>query len=119
VPAGFSTAWTCPTSLFLRRWRAPPSTPFPYTTLFRSLVACHVDDKRLVFSGDLGRYDVPIMVDPDPVAEADVLLVESTYGNRVRSEEHTSELQSLTNVVCRLLLAHKIRKCNAASSPSC
>jgi metallo-beta-lactamase family protein len=47
------------------------------------LVTCEIGGRRLVFSGDLGRYDVPIMVDPQPVAEADVLLVESTYGNRV------------------------------------
>ena len=47
------------------------------------LVTCEIGGRRLVFSGDLGRYDVPIMVDPEPVAEADVLLVESTYGNRV------------------------------------
>ncbi len=37
---------------------------------------------RLVYSGDLGRYDRPILRDPEPVAAADVLLVESTYGNR-------------------------------------
>ena len=37
---------------------------------------------RLVFSGDLGRYDRPILRDPEPVAEADVLLLESTYGGR-------------------------------------
>jgi metallo-beta-lactamase family protein len=47
------------------------------------LVTCVIGGRRLVFSGDLGRYDVPIMVDPAPVAEADVLLVESTYGDRV------------------------------------
>ena len=47
------------------------------------LVTCALGGRRLVFSGDLGRYDVPIMVDPAPVADADVLLVESTYGNRV------------------------------------
>ncbi len=47
-----------------------------------ALVHCDVGGRRLVFSGDLGRYGVPIMVDPDPVPEADVLLVESTYGNR-------------------------------------
>ena len=37
---------------------------------------------RLVFSGDLGRYGSATMVDPEPVAEADYLVVESTYGNR-------------------------------------
>jgi metallo-beta-lactamase family protein len=47
------------------------------------LVTCTIGGRRVVFSGDLGRYGVPIMIDPRPVAEADVLLVESTYGNRV------------------------------------
>jgi len=37
---------------------------------------------RIVFSGDLGRYDDATMVDPAPVEHADYLLVESTYGNR-------------------------------------
>ncbi len=37
---------------------------------------------RLVYSGDLGRYDRPILPDPEPVPAADVLLVESTYGDR-------------------------------------
>jgi metallo-beta-lactamase family protein len=46
------------------------------------LVECRMDGRRVVFSGDLGRYDVPLMRDPDPVAEADALLLESTYGNR-------------------------------------
>ncbi len=37
---------------------------------------------HVVFSGDLGRYDRPILPDPEPVPEADVLLLESTYGDR-------------------------------------
>jgi len=37
---------------------------------------------RLVFSGDLGRYDRPILCDPEPVPAADVLLLEATYGDR-------------------------------------
>ncbi len=55
------------------------------------LVACEVGGRRLIFSGDLGRYDVPIMVDPEPVAEADVLLVESTYGNRVHPPDDPAD----------------------------
>ena len=55
------------------------------------LVRCEIGGRRLVFSGDLGRYDVPIMVDPEPVAEADVLLVESTYGNRVHPPDDPAE----------------------------
>ena len=38
--------------------------------------------KRIVFSGDLGRYNDATMVDPEPVPSADYLIVESTYGNR-------------------------------------
>jgi metallo-beta-lactamase family protein len=45
-------------------------------------VECAMGGRRLVFSGDLGRYGVPIVVDPEPVREADVLIVESTYGDR-------------------------------------
>jgi len=39
--------------------------------------------RRLVYSGDLGRYDVPIMRDPVQVTSADTLLIESTYGDRL------------------------------------
>jgi metallo-beta-lactamase family protein len=40
-------------------------------------------DRRLVFSGDIGRCDIPIIRDPEPVTEgADILIMESTYGNR-------------------------------------
>ena len=48
-----------------------------------AIVACEIGGRRLVFSGDLGRYGVPIMMDPAPVPETDVLLVESTYGDRL------------------------------------
>ncbi len=41
---------------------------------------------KIVFSGDVGRYDEPILNDPSPVDEADYLLVESTYGNRVHEQ---------------------------------
>lgn len=48
-----------------------------------STVELELAGKRLVYSGDLGRYGVPIMQDPQPVLQADTLLVESTYGNRL------------------------------------
>jgi metallo-beta-lactamase family protein len=51
------------------------------------LVSVRMNGRHIVFSGDLGRYDVPIMRDPDPVAEADVLLVESTYGDRLHEAD--------------------------------
>ena len=69
--------------------------PFPvageFTVIYRHaghiLGATTVDleiknGPRVVFSGDLGRYDRPILPDPEPVPEADVLLLESTYGDR-------------------------------------
>jgi metallo-beta-lactamase family protein len=57
------------------------------------LVEVVVNGRTLVFSGDLGRYGVPIMRDPDPVPEADVLLVESTYGNRLHPpDDHRDTL---------------------------
>jgi metallo-beta-lactamase family protein len=47
-----------------------------------SIVEVTADGRRLVYSGDLGRYHVPIMRDPSPAATADTLLIESTYGDR-------------------------------------
>lgn len=48
--------------------------------------------QRVVFTGDLGRYGRPILRDPEPVPEADVLLVESTYGNRTHAGDPEGEL---------------------------
>jgi metallo-beta-lactamase family protein len=57
------------------------------------LVEVSINGRTLVFSGDLGRYGVPIMRDPDPVPAADVLLVESTYGNRLHPvDDHRDRL---------------------------
>jgi metallo-beta-lactamase family protein len=56
------------------------------------------DPVRLVFSGDLGRYDALILRDPAPVNRADYLLVESTYGNRVHpAEDPREELAAVIN----------------------
>ena len=51
--------------------------------------------KTLLDSGDLGRYDRPILKDPEPAGEADWLLIESTYGNRIHPQESTAELRTL------------------------
>lgn len=42
---------------------------------------------RFVFSGDIGRYDMPLHLDPDPPPASDVLVVESTYGNRLHDHD--------------------------------
>ena len=39
--------------------------------------------RRLVFSGDIGRYAAPILLDPEPIGQADYIFVESTYGDRL------------------------------------
>src|SRR5438046_7714611 len=80
----------------------PRSTLFPYTTLFRSrdLERGAVDDPV----GHGTTEQAMMGIDPaKPLAEA----VLNRGGLRARSEEHTSELQSLTNLVCRLLLEKK------------
>ena len=54
-------------------------------------------EKRIVFSGDLGRYDQPVLRDPVAIEEADILFVESTYGNK--SNPSVSPKESLAEVV--------------------
>src|SRR2546430_8269417 len=87
--------------------RPPRSTLFPYTTLFRSTVhpaphACLEEPLHQFRPPDAERI-LEILVRPSAVA---------VDGNREaldteRSEEHTSELQSQSNLVCRLLLEKK------------
>lgn len=52
---------------------------------------------RLVFSGDLGRWDQPLLRDPEFVPDADVLLLESTYGDRVHPPDPASALARIVN----------------------
>src|SRR3989441_9357624 len=89
--------------------RPPRSTLFPYTTLFRSVV--EVREQRV----RLSRGDVSVRTDaPDHwsiVVRTGVLRPAlGGQGMEVRSEEHTSELQSLAYLVCRLLLEKKKKK---------
>jgi metallo-beta-lactamase family protein len=51
----------------------------------------------LVFSGDLGRSGRPILRDPEPVPRADVLLIESTYGDRTHVADPSAELARIVN----------------------
>ena len=52
---------------------------------------------RVVYSGDLGRWDRPILCDPEMVEDADVVLVESTYGDRVHAPDPVSGLARIVN----------------------
>src|SRR3712207_8223293 len=86
--------------------RPPRSTLFPYTTLFRS--------RR-----ELVRRDGMLEIDGCQIMSKNVFIASGHIGNFtdpvVRSEEHTSELQSRQYLVCRLLLEKK-KKNNARSS---
>ena len=53
--------------------------------------------KKVVFSGDLGQYDTPILRDPEPIDEADVVLMESTYGAR-RHRDREDTLRELGEI---------------------
>ncbi|PKF56440.1 MBL fold metallo-hydrolase [Alteromonadales bacterium alter-6D02] len=74
---------------------------FMFTPVGHILGACavHIDDghKRLVFSGDIGRYDDPIMHNPDAIEHADVMVVESTYGDRRHQQLDTQ--QALADII--------------------
>src|SRR5688572_31105700 len=95
--------------------RPTRSTLFPYTTLFRSLQAEHAE-RAGELHGSEHRRNVELrpairmvrrrMVEPD---RQHVLVVARIGEARraARSEEHTSELQSQSNLVCRLLLEKK------------
>src|SRR5687767_15574270 len=87
--------------------RPPRSTLFPYTTLFRS-IPFHTDagKVRLIIL-NLAANAVKFTEEGEVRLELD-LDVED--GAHLRSEEHTSELQSLAYLVCRLLLEKKNRK---------
>lgn len=57
-----------------------------------AFAAFEFEGKRVVFSGDLGRYDRPLLYDPSPIGAADVLVSESTYGDRVHPPDPSEEL---------------------------
>src|SRR5688572_32477590 len=89
--------------------RPPRSTLFPYTTLFRSVVI-----------GGAGLFETGVEVrrhwEPWGIKAGWVVFVD---GGDDRSEEHTSELQSQSNLVCRLLLEKKKTHDNTTPSTSC
>jgi metallo-beta-lactamase family protein len=50
-------------------------------------ISLSIAGKKIVFSGDIGRYGEPILVDPTPAEMGDLLLIESTYGDRLHPRE--------------------------------
>src|SRR5690606_41324671 len=103
------------TGPFYRLTRSTPSPPlFPYTTLFRSPLGVEVPIGEPIVLGDAIRRAVRIARErravwpaPHPARRDHPGIRRSPASARelLRSEEHTSELQSRENLVCRLLLA--------------
>src|SRR2546425_9784349 len=87
--------------------RPPRSTLFPYTTLFRSQFEAGraIPVAFFVWDGSNGEHDTRMAV-----SAWYFLALDQPTPPRVRSEEHTSELQSLAYLVCRLLLEKKKKK---------
>src|SRR5258706_15453675 len=101
----FFRASSCCFFFFLMIRRPPRSTLFPYTTLFRS----HHKQNRPLCPTHSGTVSDPIAGFKHSKNLSDHRLSADRNGTDLglRSEEHTSELQSLTNLVCRLLLEKK------------
>src|SRR2546422_4320222 len=90
--------------------RPPRSTLFPYTTLFRSppgVLAAGRDRLLADDAGDGGEERHLGKEEPGRIGQLNL------QGDRSRSEEHTSELQSRLHLVCRLLLEKKKKKENS------
>src|SRR2546425_2433633 len=92
--------------------RPPRSTLFPYTTLFRSILVRAWTQERFAYEGR--HYTIPeVRVIPKPLQQPHPPLYvvcvspDTIEATALRSEEHTSELQSLAYLVCRLLLEKK------------
>src|SRR2546425_5590765 len=88
--------------------RPPRSTLFPYTTLFRSIRLCQKMLER--GNGELRRA---AEYDSHPLRHLPLALFPERMRIVFRSEEHTSELQSLAYLVCRLLLEKKNKEMHA------
>src|SRR5690606_41576341 len=105
-------------SIFLTPSRPPTSPPFPYTTLFRSYLSGPITDPytasnagqlTVLASTDDTSPSAPVLTIADWSAASITLSWSGATDNvgLYRSEEHTSELQSRENLVCRLLLEKK------------
>src|SRR3989442_9907840 len=93
--------------------RPPRSTLFPYTTLFRSQLMGYLGLVPREDSSGEHRHQGSITKAGNSYARRALIEAAWAYRHpaRVRSEEHTSELQSRPHLVCRLLLEKKNKQC--------
>src|SRR3712207_8982563 len=90
--------------------RPPRSTLFPYTTLFRSLVVLTLTPQHPLPHAASERGNAlmtRVLIDCDPGHDDAMAILYAAKHLDLRSEEHTSELQSRQYLVCRLLLEKK------------
>lgn len=67
-----------------------------------AFVSLQLDGRRVVFSGDLGRYGRPLLFDPSPIGDADTIVCESTYGDRDHPADSNEDLrQALLQGIAR------------------
>ncbi len=93
---------------FGRRYRISDQITVTYIPAGHLLGAAHIylevrengELKTLCFSGDIGRKNYPLLVDPQPVPQADYLICESTYGNRLHEDTRSPEA-ALADVIQR------------------
>src|SRR3712207_8106272 len=90
--------------------RPPRSTLFPYTTLFRS--DDRAEAQRPQQGEDQGRNSAPDEASGQQTQRLLLVAIQAPDQPAIRSEEHTSELQSRQYLVCRLLLAKKKQQDN-------
>src|SRR2546429_5573230 len=87
--------------------RPPRSTLFPYTTLFRSLQPRGDAEREGPHAGHRGPPVHRLQGPSEPVRPTPTRMERALVARALRSEEHTSELQSRLHLVCRLLLEKK------------
>lgn len=58
-----------------------------------AFIALTFENKRVIFSGDMGRYNRPLLYDPEPIGAADIIICESTYGDRSHPPQPLNELR--------------------------
>src|SRR2546429_4531028 len=95
--------------------RPPRSTLFPYTTLFRSH-ALPARRAQMHFDAAVRVIPARLVAEAGQVEIGTELAVDACEQIQIRSEEHTSELQSRLHLVCRLLLEKK-KKMNSRRRP--
>src|SRR5256885_10214080 len=92
--------------------RPPRSTLFPYTTLFRSV-------SKATSSAAISGHGTACGAPAVPTSSSKTAMSQFEMPSSVRSEEHTSELQSPCNLVCRLLLEKKKKQTHLHHNKDC